>query len=47
MFEVQDIEVMSCNQSKGKLYISLLFEDETHKTKFETTMEKIFCRFAS
>lgn len=47
MFEVQEIEVIPCNQSEGKLYISLLFEDETHKTKFETTIGKLFSRFTS
>ena len=31
MFEVQEIEVTPCNQSQGKLYISLLFEEETHR----------------
>lgn len=33
MFEVQEIEVTPCNQSEGKLLISLLFEEETHKKK--------------
>lgn len=44
MFEVQEIEVTPCNQSEGKLLISLLFEEETHRkeNKCETTMGKLF-----
>ena len=37
MFEVQEIEVTPCNQSEGKLHISLSFEDlrNTHKTNLK------------
>ena len=41
MFEVQEIEVTPCNQSQGKLHISFLFEEETHrKHKCETRLGK-------
>ena len=44
MFEVQEIEVTPCNQSEGKLHISLLFEEETHnkENECEITMGKLF-----
>ena len=45
MFEVQEIEVTPCNQSEGKLRISLSFEEETRKNKFKTTIVKLFGRF--